>query len=90
MPGASAIWNGPPAYGSLPAPEPTASPLRPFWTGTGMDTSDPFYEDPVLNSPYEDPARHWELDEAGQPTDRILEIRRRSEPKTPPRSTGAG
>ncbi|MDJ0944576.1 MAG: DEAD/DEAH box helicase family protein [Kiloniellales bacterium] len=42
-----------------------------------------FFERPILNSPYEYPARHWELDEDGQPTNRILEVRRRSELITP-------
>jgi len=28
----------------------------------------PFFEHPILNSPYECPARHWELDAEGQPT----------------------
>ena len=36
-----------------------------------------FFERPILNSPYEYPARHWELDAGGQPTDRVLEHRRR-------------
>ena len=36
-----------------------------------------FFEHPILNSPYEYPARHWELDEQGQPTQRIVESRRR-------------
>ena len=36
-----------------------------------------FFEHPILNSPYEYPARHWELDEKSrQPTDRVLERRR--------------
>ncbi len=42
-------------------------------------TSEPnnqFFEKPILNSPYAYPARHWELDEDGQPTQRILESRR--------------
>jgi type III restriction enzyme len=42
-----------------------------------------FFEHPILNSPYAYPARHWELDEDGQPTDRIIEVRRRSELITP-------
>ena len=47
-----------------------------------------FHERPVLNSPYAAPLRHWELDESGQPTNRILETRRRSELITPvPRPT---
>ena len=36
-----------------------------------------FFDAPILNSPYEYPSRHWELDEHGQPTDRILDQRRR-------------
>jgi type III restriction enzyme len=35
-----------------------------------------FFERPILNSPYEYPGRHWELDEEGQPTQRIIESRR--------------
>ena len=35
-----------------------------------------FFEQPVLNSPYEYPSRHWELDPDGQPTDRVLPERR--------------
>ncbi len=36
-----------------------------------------FFERPILNSPYEYPSRHWELDgTTRQPTDRILERRR--------------
>jgi type III restriction enzyme len=35
-----------------------------------------FFEQPILNSPYGYPARHWELDEQGQPTQRIVERRR--------------
>jgi type III restriction enzyme len=42
-----------------------------------------FFERPILNSPYEYPARHWELDETGQPTQRILETRRKAEFITP-------
>ncbi len=34
-----------------------------------------FFEQPILNSPYEYPARYWELDEQGQPTQRIIERR---------------
>ena len=39
--------------------------------------SDRFFDHPILNSPYEYPSRHWELDESGQPTNRILDRRRR-------------
>ncbi len=35
-----------------------------------------FFEHPILNSPYEYPAQHWELDETGQPTHRICDTRR--------------
>ena len=42
-----------------------------------MDSNDRFFDRPILNSPYEYPARHWELDAAGQPTNRILDQRRR-------------
>lgn len=42
-----------------------------------------FFERPILNSPYEYPAHHWELDDDGQPTTRILGTRRRSELITP-------
>ena len=41
-----------------------------------MDTNEQFFDRPVLNSPYEYPARHWELDDGGQPTNRILDRRR--------------
>jgi type III restriction enzyme len=45
--------------------------------------SNPFFDHPILNSPYECPERHWELDEHGQPTQKILEARRRAEFITP-------
>ncbi len=45
--------------------------------------SNPFFEQPILNSPYDYPLRHWELDPAGQPTQRVLEKRRRAEFITP-------
>jgi type III restriction enzyme len=45
--------------------------------------SNPFFDHPILNSPYECPRRHWELDDDGQPTQRILETRRRAEFITP-------
>ena len=41
-----------------------------------------FFERPILNSPYRCPARHWELED-GQPTNRIVDTRRRSELITP-------
>jgi len=45
--------------------------------------SEQFFEQPILNSPYEYPARHWELDQDGQPTNRLVESRRRAEFITP-------
>src|SRR4051812_32052016 len=57
--------------------------------------SNAFFEHPILNSPYEPPARHWELDLDGQPTQTIVESRRRAEfitpiPKPKKRKKGAG
>jgi type III restriction enzyme len=45
--------------------------------------SQAFFEHPILNSPYEYPHRHWELDEDRQPTNRILDARRRAQFLTP-------
>lgn len=42
-----------------------------------------FFARPILNSPYGYPLRHWELDGAGQPTQRVLETRRPAEFITP-------
>lgn len=42
-----------------------------------------FFERPILNSPYEYPSWHWELDSSGQPTQQIIETRRRAEFITP-------
>ncbi len=42
-----------------------------------------FFERPILNSPYEIPLQHWELDQDGQPTQRILPSRRRADFITP-------
>ncbi len=42
-----------------------------------------FFSRPILNSPYQYPARHWELDASGQPTQQIIESRRRAEFVTP-------
>ena len=41
-----------------------------------------FFE-PILNSPYEEPHAHWELDEDGLPTDRTIPSRRSSALLTP-------
>ncbi|MGH8378935.1 MAG: restriction endonuclease, partial [Gammaproteobacteria bacterium] len=45
--------------------------------------SDAFFEHPILNSPYAYPARHWELDPSGQPTQKIIEHRRPADFVTP-------
>ncbi len=45
--------------------------------------SNPFFDHPILNSPYEYPARHWELDKSGQPTQQVIDRRRRAEFITP-------
>jgi type III restriction enzyme len=45
--------------------------------------SDLFFAHPILNSPYEVPSRHWELDASGQPTQQIVESRRRADFITP-------
>jgi type III restriction enzyme len=42
-----------------------------------------FFEHPILNSPYGYPSRYWELDASGQPTQQIIESRRRAEFITP-------
>ncbi|MFO7579921.1 MAG: DEAD/DEAH box helicase family protein [Nitrosomonas halophila] len=45
--------------------------------------SNPFFEHPILNSPYAYPSQHWELDDQGQPTQAIIAKRRRAEFITP-------
>ncbi len=52
-----------------------------------------FFTQPILNSPYKQPSRHWELDKEGQPTQQIIERRRGAEfitpiPKPKKRKTG--
>jgi type III restriction enzyme len=42
-----------------------------------------FFDDPILNTPYDRPGRHWELSESGQPTNVILASRRPSNLVTP-------
>jgi type III restriction enzyme len=37
-----------------------------------------FFDKPILNSPYEYPGEHWELDLAGHPTERVVAARRSS------------
>ena len=45
--------------------------------------SNPFFDHPILNSPYEYPSRHWELDDDGQPTQKISDRRRSAKFITP-------
>src|ERR1700757_1780749 len=49
----------------------------------GLPMSDRFFEHPILNSPYEYPPQHWELDKEGQLTQKIIPTRRRAEFITP-------
>ena len=44
-----------------------------------MSVERPFFESPIINSPYLRPSCHWELDKTGQPTQKILPFRRRAE-----------
>lgn len=45
--------------------------------------NDDFFSRPILNSPYEYPAYHWELDDDGQPTQKKLQGRRPAQFITP-------
>ena len=50
---------------------------------------EPFFNNPILNSPYQEPTSHWELDEDNQPTQEIIQSRRESSfitPVPPPRN----
>lgn len=38
-----------------------------------------FFEEPILNSPYQVPLKHWELDADGNPTSAIVNRRRRAD-----------
>ena len=52
-----------------------------------------FFTNPILNSPYELPRRHWEMDANNKPTGKVLESRRPSSNRTPisvPRANGDG
>ena len=42
-----------------------------------------FFAKPILNSPYDCPAKHWELDTDGQPTQKVAHSRRIAEFITP-------
>ena len=57
-------------------------PIYPYPAGV-KSMSNPFFDQPILNAPYAMPLRHWELDQSGQPTQKIIETRRRAEFITP-------
>ena len=42
-----------------------------------------FFEKPIINSPYEIPSKHWELDKSGQPTQNLIDGRRSAKFITP-------
>lgn len=58
-------------------------PLNPITSSPVPRMSNPFFDHPILNSPYEYPNRHWELDPTGQPTQQVIQSRRRAEFITP-------
>ena len=45
--------------------------------------NDSFFEKPILNSPYEYPSSHWELNDDGLPTQNIINTRRKAAFITP-------
>jgi len=45
--------------------------------------SNHFFDHPILNSPYECPQQHWELDDDGQPTQKVEDFRRKAKFITP-------
>jgi hypothetical protein len=55
--------------------------------------SNPFFDRSIVNSPYQYPRQHWELDETGEPTGHPIDRRRRAEFITPiqkPKSGASG
>ena len=48
-----------------------------------LGMSETFFTQPILNSPYEYPGKHWELDDDGQPTHKIIEARREAKFQAP-------
>jgi hypothetical protein len=48
-----------------------------------LESPDAFFTRPILNSPYAYPARPWELDKDGQPTQEIVNRRRQADFVTP-------
>ena len=61
--------------------------------GRRTDVDNRFFDNPILNSPYERPGRHWELGPDGQPTQNVVERRRRAafiSPIPKPKKRGLG
>ena len=61
--------------------------------GRWADEDNRFFDNPILDSPYERPAWHWELGPDGQPTQNVVERRRRAEfisPIPKPKKRGGG
>jgi hypothetical protein len=48
-----------------------------------LNMSNPFFDQPILNSPYACPQQHWELDNDGQPTQKVEDFRRKAKFITP-------
>ncbi len=67
-------------YNMVPSP---CSRLDAGWKSMRSLVENRFFEQPILNPPYEYPMRHWELDDQGQPTQRIIDNRRGAEFITP-------
>lgn len=42
-----------------------------------------FFENPILNSPYEIPGKHWETGADNRPTGKVIETRRQSSLRSP-------
>ena len=57
--------------------------MHPPFRFTLLKMTQSFFDSPILNSPYEFPGRHWELDKDGQPTNEIIGSRRHSDLTTP-------
>jgi type III restriction enzyme len=53
------------------------------YEGKSLTMENRFFEHPILNSPYEYPPRHWEMDPSGQPTQQVIETRRIAQFITP-------
>ena len=86
---------------NYPAPSTIMTLVRPsvWWVPRSCTVvmeelmENPFFDRPIINSPYEYPSQHWKLDEEGQPTQQIIESRRGAEFVTPipkPRQRGKG